>query len=217
VQLPAQPVGTSINYVIAATDNNATTTTSSESSYTVVAAAPVLAVTPIMGFSAAGAVGSEFLPSSATYALSNTGIGPLNWTCGKTATWLTLSSTSGSLAAGATTNVSATINALANSLSAASYTDTLTFTNSTTNSTTNSGSTTRTVALTITSGISTNPIQIHLQFDGTLGVNYTLQYSPDLSIGSWMNIGTVTSDGNYTETEPSRLARPKGFYRVVIP
>ena len=213
VQLPAQPAGTSVNYVIAATDNNATTTTSSESSYTVITAAPVLAVTPIMGFNATGAVGSEFLPSSATYVLSNTGIGPLNWTCGKTATWLTLSSTSGSLAAGATTNVSATINALANSLSAASYTDTLTFTNSTTNS----GSTTRTVALTITSGISTNPIQIHLQFDGTLGINYTLQYSPDLSIGSWMNIGTVTSDGNYRETEPSRLARPKGFYRVVIP
>jgi hypothetical protein len=213
VQLPAQPAGTSVNYAIAATDNNATTTTSSESSYTVITAAPVLAVTPIMGFNATGAVGSEFLPSSATYVLSNTGIGPLNWTCGKTATWLTLSSTSGSLAAGATTNVSAAINAGANSLSAASYTDTLTFTNSTTNS----GSTTRTVALTITSGISTNPIQIHLQFDGTLGVNYTLQYSPDLSTGSWMNIGTVTSDGNYTETEPSRLARPKGFYRVVIP
>ena len=213
VQLPAQPAGTSVNYAIAATDNNATTTTSSESSYTVITAAPVLAVTPIVGFNATGAVGSEFLPSSATYVLSNTGIGPLNWTCGKTATWLTLSSTSGSLAAGATTNVSATINALANSLSAASYTDTLTFTNSTTNS----GSTTRTVALTITSGISTNPIQIHLQFDGTLGINYTLQYSPDLSIGSWMNIGTVTSDGNYRETEPSRLARPKGFYRVVIP
>ena len=213
VQLPAQPAGTSVNYVIAATDNNATTTTSSESSYTVITAAPVLAVTPIMGFNATGAVGSEFLPSSATYVLSNTGIGPLNWTCGKTATWLTLSSTSGSLAAGATTNVSAAINAGANSLSAASYTDTLTFINSTTNS----GSTTRTVALTITSGISTNPIQIHLQFDGTLGINYTLQYSPDLSIGSWMNIGTVTSDGNYRETEPSRLARPKGFYRVVIP
>ena len=213
VQIPVQTSGTVVSYTLAATDNNAATTTSSAVSYTVGTAAPVLAVTPATGLSSTGAVGGAFSPSSATYTLSNTGTGTLNWTASKTAAWITLSSSSGSLAAGASTTVSATINSTANSLSAASYSDTLTFTNSSNAS----GNITRAVALAVTSGPSTTPIQIHLQFNGIPGTSYTLQYSPDLTVGSWVNIGTVNSDGNFTETNSSRLALPKGFYRVGIP
>ena len=211
-QIPAQPTGTAVSYTIAATDNNAVTTTSAASVYTVVVAAPVLSVTPTSGVNSTGAVGGGFTPSSGTYTLSNTGTGTLNWTASKTAAWLSLSNTSGVLAAGATTTVSASLSVNANTLTAGAYSDTVTFTN-TSNS---SGNTTRVVALTVTSGPSPTPRQIHLHFAGVVGTNYTLQYSPDLSVGSWINIGTVTSNGNFTETNPGRLAAPKGFYRAIL-
>jgi Protein of unknown function (DUF1566)/Abnormal spindle-like microcephaly-assoc'd, ASPM-SPD-2-Hydin/YHYH protein len=211
-QIPAQPTGTAVSYTISATNNNAVTTTSAASVYTVVVAAPVLSVTPTSGVNSTGAVGGGFTPSSGTYTLSNTGTGTLNWTAGKTATWLSLSNTSGVLAAGATTTVSASFSLSANTLTAGPYSDTVTFTN-----TTNSiGNTTRVVALTVTSGPSPTPRQIHLHFAGVVGTNYILQYSPDLSVGSWINIGTVTSDGNFTETNVVRLAAPKGFYRAIL-
>jgi hypothetical protein len=59
---------------------------------------------------------------------------------------------------------------------------------------------------------------INLNFKATPGTTYTLQYSVDL--GTWTDIGSVTSDGtsaNFTETDASRLGQARGFYRVVIP
>ena len=66
---------------------------------------------------------------------------------GKTANWLTLSATSGSLGAGASTNVTVSINANANSLSAGAYSDTIGFTNTTNGA----GNTTRAVSLNVSS------------------------------------------------------------------
>ncbi len=60
---------------------------------------------------------------------------------------------------------------------------------------------------------------IALQFKSTIGTTYTLQYSTDLTTASWLDIGSVTSDGTtalFTETDSTRLAQPKGFYRVKI-
>ena len=62
--------------------------------------------------------------------------------------------------------------------------------------------------------------EIRFQFKPTLGTTYTLQYSSDLTTGSWTDIGSVTSDGtsaNFTETDATRLGQAKGFYRVTIP
>jgi bilirubin oxidase len=59
---------------------------------------------------------------------------------------------------------------------------------------------------------------IELPFKATTGTTYTLQYSKDFV--TWKSIGSVTSDGTtaqFTETDASRLAQPRGFYRVVIP
>jgi hypothetical protein len=67
--------------------------------------------------------------------------------------------------------------------------------------------------------IGLNP-EINLQFNSTPGTTYTLQYSPNLTTGSWTSIGYVTSDGysaNFTETDATRLAQPQGFYQVAIP
>ncbi len=61
---------------------------------------------------------------------------------------------------------------------------------------------------------------ISLQFKSTVGTTYTLQYSADMTTSSWTDIGSVTSNGAsaiFTETAATRLAQPKGFYRVKIP
>ena len=61
---------------------------------------------------------------------------------------------------------------------------------------------------------------IALQFKATPGTTYKLQYSKNMDSSSWSDIGTVTSDGtsaNFTDTDPTRLAQPRGFYRVTIP
>ena len=58
------------------------------------------------------------------------------------------------------------------------------------------------------------------QFRSTPGTTYTVQYSTTLTTGSWVDIGSVTSDGtsaSFTDTSAARLAQPRGFYRVKIP
>jgi hypothetical protein len=99
------------------------------------------------GLASSGTAGGPFTPSSQTYTVTNTGSAPMNWSATKTQSWVTLSSTGGTLAAGATATVTASINAGANSLAASgtSYTDTVTFTNTSNNT----GDTTRPVSLTV--------------------------------------------------------------------
>ena len=63
-----------------------------------------------------------------------------------------------------------------------------------------------------------NPIA--LRFNATPGTTYTLQHKPYLETTTWGDIASVTSDGtavNYTETNATRLAISRGFYRVVMP
>ena len=106
-----------------------------------------LTVSPAGGLTSSGTAGGPFTPASQSYTLTNAGSAPMNWSATKTQTWVTLSSTGGTLAAGAATTVTASINAGANSLAASgtSYTDTVTFTNTTNNT----GDTTRPVSLTV--------------------------------------------------------------------
>lgn len=104
-----------------------------------------LSVSPAGGLNATGSVGGPFNPSSLAYTLTNTGSSSINWSASKTASWTSLSSTSGSLAPGASTTVTVSINSGANSLAAGSYSDTVSFLNSTNGS----GSTGRSVSLTI--------------------------------------------------------------------
>ena len=61
---------------------------------------------------------------------------------------------------------------------------------------------------------------INLQFRATPGTTYSVQYSPDTTTNSWIEVGTVTSNGtaaNFLETNLSRLGLARGFYRVTIP
>jgi hypothetical protein len=110
-----------------------------------VAAAGVLAVTPATGLTSSGLTGGPFTPSSQAYTLQNTGGTAINWACSNGQTWTSLSATSGTLAAGASTTVTVSINSAANTLAAGTFNDTIIFSN-TTNGT---GNTTRAVALTV--------------------------------------------------------------------
>jgi PKD repeat protein len=105
----------------------------SVSSFTV--APPVLpdfTITPGGSFTSSGSEGGSFSPSSQTYTLNNTNATSLNWGVGKNASWLDLSATSGTLAGGASTDITVSVNGAANSLAGGIYSDSVTFSNSTT-------------------------------------------------------------------------------------
>lgn len=129
---------------------------------TILAAGPSLTVTPTATFHSAGNPGGPFDPPSQSYTLKNDGGQPLNWSAAKTQGWVALSTTGGTLAAGATATVTASIHSNANVLSSGTHTDTLTFTNTSNNA----GTTTRSVTLTV------NPPP------GTLTVSPTSVYTP---------------------------------------
>lgn len=87
-----------------------------------------LGVGPNILWSVTGMVGGQF-NATQTYTLTNSSNAALNWTAANTQPWLSLSSTSGNLAAGASTTITASFHNSARSLSAGSYSDTITFTN----------------------------------------------------------------------------------------
>ncbi len=105
-----------------------------------------LQVTPIDRFDSSGPQGGPFNPLSKTYTLSNTGVSSINWTASKGQNWVNLSSTSGTISPGGSTQVVVSINSSANSLTSGNYVDTVTFTNTTDGN----GNATRTVNLTVT-------------------------------------------------------------------
>ena len=107
-----------------------------------------LAVTPAAAFDSTGDQGGPFTPATTTWTISNPGDATLSWTAAKTASWLSLDTTGGTLAPGATGAVTATITSAANDLNPGSYTDTVTFTNTTTGR----GNTGRTVNLIVRLG-----------------------------------------------------------------
>jgi hypothetical protein len=104
-----------------------------------------LSITPATGFNSSGSQGGPFSPLSREYILENTGGESIDWTASGAQAWVTLSSSGGTLAAGATVTVTVSINPEANSLAAGNYLDTLTFTNTTNGN----GNTTRGVNLTV--------------------------------------------------------------------
>ena len=122
-----------------------------------------LQVTPATNLTSSGNAGGPFSPTSTIYTLTNNGGTNVSWTASKTQVWVTLDKTSGTLAAGATTTVTASFAAGANSLPPGSYSDTVTFTNST-DGTVN---TTRSVGLTISAAITSKALAPGPSWDGT--------------------------------------------------
>ena len=88
-------------------------------------------VSPTNALVSTGIQGGPFSPSSQMYTLTNSGTISANWRATKSASWLTVSETNGTLTAGATTNITVAINATANSLAPSNYTDSVIFSNTT--------------------------------------------------------------------------------------
>jgi len=149
------------------------------------ATAGVLAVTPAGNLISSGTVGGPFSPASIIYTLTNSGGTTLNWTASKTANWVSLSATSGSLAAGAATTVTVSLNSAANSLAAGSYNDTVSFANTTTCN----GNTSRGVSLTVNS-----PGQLAVTPAGNLIASGTVggPFSPGSILYTLTNSGGTT-------------------------
>jgi hypothetical protein len=91
----------------------------------------LLAVAPAPGLVSSGFTGGSFSPAQQVYTLSNSGGTTLSWSASKTQAWLSLSSSSGSLAPGSSTILTVSINGNANTLSAGTNSDTLSFVNTT--------------------------------------------------------------------------------------
>ncbi len=89
----------------------------------------VLTVTPEGGLSSSGLQGGPFNPSSQVYTLINTGDATLDWVAEATASWLSLSASSGTLAAGASATVTISLNSLAAELLPGTYSDAIQFRN----------------------------------------------------------------------------------------
>ncbi|NQU09717.1 M6 family metalloprotease domain-containing protein, partial [bacterium] len=120
-----------------------------------VTATAVLVVSPGPGWSPSGLPGGPFDPSSQLYTLTNTGGASLSWSASVASNWVSLSSSGGSLAAGAATNVTVGITTNANALASRTYAATVLFTNLTSGA----GTATRAVALTVltTTNLWVNP------------------------------------------------------------
>ncbi|MEO5916422.1 MAG: MBG domain-containing protein [Luteolibacter sp.] len=185
-----------------------------------------LAVTPAGGLSSSGSFTGPFTPSSQQYTLQNNSATPLNWTAAKTAGWVTLSATSGTLDAGANTTVTASINNTANSLNAGTYNDTVTFANTTDGS----GNTVRSISLTASPQPATVTLgSLSQTYNGSaksatattspagLSVSFTYNGSATAptTAGSYTVVGTI-SDPNYTGSATGTLVISKATATVTL-
>jgi sugar lactone lactonase YvrE len=98
-----------------------------------------LRVTSTSAFAASGLPGGPFAGSGNGYTVTDSGASTLNWTASATQSWLTLSSTGGTLTGNGSILVNATVNTNADALAGGIYTGTITFTDTQTGYTVTEG------------------------------------------------------------------------------
>lgn len=170
------------------------------------------------GLVSSGPVGGPFTPGSAVYTLSNTGGTTLNWTAGKTAAWIDLSPATGSLAPGASAEVTVTINDAAKALAAGGYNDTVGFSNTTTGN----GNTNREVTLTVNAPAALKLAihragetgVFHIVIKGPAGMPVVLEASEDLAKWKVIPTAAIGPEGTLTLNDPESANLPIRFYRV---
>jgi hypothetical protein len=179
-----------------------------------------LAVSPASGLTATGFAGGPFSPSSALYTLTNLGGTSLSWSASKTANWLSLSLSNGTLAAAASTNIAVSLNSLANSLAPGSYSGTFYFTNLTTGL----GSTNFPASLSVAihpSVVLINPLiltngNIAMTLEGVTNGVYSILGATNLlqPLTNWTELRRLTNTAGRTSfTNPPPVALPQ-FYRA---
>jgi hypothetical protein len=86
-------------------------------------------ITPDSGFNVIEAPNGAFNLTSQNFSLTNAGAVPLTWSINNTSTWLNVSSSSGTIAAGAASSLAASLNTVASNFTAGTYTASLWFSN----------------------------------------------------------------------------------------
>jgi hypothetical protein len=134
---------------------------------------------------------------------------------------VTLSATSGTLVAGASTSVTVSINSNASGLPAGSYSDTVSFVNATTGN----GNTSRSVSLTVNSSTSLLPVTIvepiltatgfRFSFATQTGHSYVVQSSSSLSSSGWTDVRAVPGTGGMVTVTNALEPSTRYFYRVM--
>lgn len=90
-----------------------------------------LVVTPPLGFTSFGPGGGPYNVTSQTFTLQNDGPTPLNWRLVNTSSWLTVSSSTGTLGGGASSTVTISINSAANNFLIGNYSGNVSIVNQT--------------------------------------------------------------------------------------
>jgi hypothetical protein len=180
-----------------------------------------LQITPPATLAFSGLSGGPFTPSAENLVLTNIAPLPLNWSCGATASWLSVSVTNGSLSAGgASTTVVVSVGPSAASLSAGVYSGTLLFTNL------NDGQTqifqaSLTISQTAPMLTWTNPAPVTYgnplsanQLNASANVPGTFVYNP--AAGSILNAGTNSLSVTFTPTDLTTYAVATNAVSLVV-
>ena len=185
-----------------------------------------LAVTPAGNLTASGSLGGPFSPDSLQYTLSNPGSTSIDWTAAKTAAWVDLTATSGTLAPGANTTVTVSINSNADSLPINNYSDTVTFTNTTNGN----GDTTRGVSLNVNPLPATVTLgNLAQTYDGSPksvsvttnppGLAHTVTYNGSTAVptdaGTYAVVATIT-EPNYAGSDSEDLVVEKAAQSITF-
>jgi hypothetical protein len=167
---------------------------------------PALQVTPATGSTASGTQGGPFSPSSFKYALS-VATGSVNYSI-TTPSWLTASSTSGTVTTSAKT-ITFTINSKGRSLGPSTYTDNIGF-NNTTNG---QGNTTRVATLIV------NPKQYKLSVSASPPAYGTVSGAGTFAEGSSTTV-TATPNGSHSFvnwTQNGKVVSTSASYTFSMP
>jgi len=179
-----------------------------------------LNVSPAEGLTASGYVGGPFTPPSLTYTLTNMGETSLDWEVSKTAEWLSLSSASGTLAAGHGAEITLSLNAQAASLVPGTYSNTITFANLSTGI----GNTNFPVSLIVAAHPLAHLTSLNLLADGAVAITlegppgrvYAILGSANLltPLTNWPEVLRLTNaTGQITFTNPPPAVTPQ-YYRA---
>jgi hypothetical protein len=178
-----------------------------------------LTVDPAGGLAASGPVGGSFSPESVVFTLGNSGGTALEWTAARTAPWVTLTATGGTLAPGATTSVTVAIDQeAAAALEAGTYEDLVSFTNTTDGA----GSTTRAVSLNVVAkeklkvsiAGKTEGGEFRILIQGAPGTAVILEASATLVDWNSIGGGVIGPDGTLIIVDPESATLARRFYRA---
>jgi subtilisin family serine protease len=180
----------------------------------------MLTVTPELGLVSFGPSAGPFTPVSQIFTLLNTGDARIDWRATTAQEWITLSMSSGTLAAGASATVVIQLNEDATALPVGMHSGEVLLSNTSNNL----GTTARKIALDVRPAgqsrlalaSSTSDGRFRFRVTGDPGVNYVIQSSTDLSRWTPVSTNTVEVDGFFEFSGTKPPGDKQSFFRAVV-